>query len=394
MGMGISRAVAGLVLLAFPLVSTPSLEAQGIPGEETPAVRVSANQHFIEGLYAQLDLADPDLIFRAVFASLEEHVVVYPTENYYYFNLNTAGKTVWGNLRLDASDRDEGIIHLGYFRYNENGEFQDRKGFSKTFSAKDGVTVTRLGRFEYSVAYLGKTVIFTLNDVGMNPPAKARLREEEDFVGPIFDESGLKFYLLFDKPKNHFFYILNEDGPVPEEFLEVGDRLAIGKRTGFAFYRDAEYQRKVLVAVHGKSMERNNYYDGPFDQLPDNYAEKTNIMRYIERAYPYTEGTINKFGSFLNRPAARVAITPYHVYYEEDDLSFVESCASSVPGGTEFYFCITPDFKQIGQTPTELATVAGVTLFGKVLGSLEEEAPPAVSGPRPAPEPPPPDPPP
>lgn len=306
------------------------------------------NQDLIEGVNSGLPLDDETRVFEYIFSSLPDSVVVYPTENYYYFNLTAAGKTIWGNLRLDVLDRDLGVIHLGYFEYDENGKFQDREGWQKDFSKADGVDVVRVEPFLYSVTYKNRTVRFRLNDIGMARPVKAKLADFEEFVGTVFDESGLKFFLLFNKPEKHFLFVLNEDGYTPEEFAPLNGDVVTGRRTGFAFYVDVPNGRKILIAVYGENTDRNNFYDGPFDQLPDNYAAQTNISAYIQEAYPYTKGVIDRYGNFTNQEGARVVINPYSVYYEPDALSFVASCKSSQPAGAAFYACITPDFIQKG----------------------------------------------
>ena len=299
------------------------------------------NQQFIDGLYSNLDVENPDAVFDFVFSHLDDTVTIYPTENYYYFSFSASGKTIWGNLRLDPVGRDQGVIRLGYFEYNENGKYQDRGGHGKDYSANDGVVVKRLERVVYSVTHRTKTVIFRLNDIGMARPRKAQLRDEEIFVGPVFDESGTKFFLLFDKIEKHFMYILNEDGMVPESFVSIGDDALIGRRTGFAFYQDRKYNRKILVAVDARNVIKNNFYDGPFDQLPDNYVSETNIGRYMVKVDPSLKGIIDKFGNFTDRKDARVAIGPYHTYFSEKELAFVESCKTSKLSEGQFYLCIT-----------------------------------------------------
>lgn len=336
------RAVAVIAILCLGHGVTASPLQNNDPAIPTADI-VSFNEKFIAGLYTKIQLEEADRIFDFIFSSLSDTVTVYPTENYYYFSLNTAGKTVWGNLRLDAVDRDQGIIHLGYFEYDENGKYQDREGHEKAYSVKDGVSVKRLERFLYSVTYKDRTVRFRLNDIGMAPPRKAKLRDDEDYVGPVFDESGLKFFLVFDKTARHFMYVLNEDGMTPESFVEVDKHTVIGKRTGFAFYRDRVNDRKILIAVHGKNTDRNNYYDGPFDQLPDNYTEQTRIKTYIERAYPFLKGNVDEYGGFLNQGGARALINPYFVYYEEEELGIADYCKSLELPEHEFYTCLTPD---------------------------------------------------
>ncbi|RLD93898.1 MAG: hypothetical protein DRI93_04695 [Aquificota bacterium] len=345
--------ILGLILgLLIPACARLERKKSPQPGT-SKMVAAEFNQKFIEGLYSTLDLNNPMTVFETIFSRLDEEVVIYPTENYYYFQIHASGKTIWGNLRLDACDRDEGIIHIGYFEYDENGNYQDMEGKEKAISAKDGVLVKRLGPFSYSVSYMGKRVIFRLNNVWDRDPQKAQLRKTEVFVGPIFDESGLKFFLLFDKREKHFLYMLNEEGYVPESFIPLGEDVVLGRRTGFAFFDDKRHKRKILIGVHGRSVDRNNWYDGPFDQLPDNYVERTKISRYLEEAYPFARGNIDKFGGYLTQKEARIPIFSYTVYYREEDLlELVRSCRSSKSEEGQFYSCITPDPYQLIKEPS------------------------------------------
>ena len=338
----------GLVLLlALTWFSWGHQALTSVSVPSTPKPEVIFNQKIIEGLLTTLNLDDPVAVFKAVFSALEEEVVVYPTENYYYFQIYTNGKTIWGNLQLDAHDRDQGIIHLGYFEFDGNGQYQDIESKAKAFSTSDGVIVKRVRLLIYSVTYSGKTVTFRLNDVSQERPARARLREGEILVGPIFDESGLKFFLVFNDKEKHLFYILNEETSVPETFITIDQGIVIGKRTSFAFFADTKNQRKILIAAHNGSVDQNNYYDGPFDQLPDNHVEHSSIAKYIEQAYPYTKGQIDRFGAYQSLAGSRVLIFPYVVYYQQEQLiSTVKSCRDSHFPEDKFYACITRDAQQ------------------------------------------------
>jgi hypothetical protein len=340
--------------LALLLCGLPALAvraAEPAPAGVRPAIKVHFNQDLVEGVYADLDLADPRAVLDLVFPQLADTVRVYPTENYYYFSFHAAGRTIWGNLRLDAAERDRGILYLGYFHFDENGRFQDREGHVRGFGRQDGVVVEKRGRFEYAVAYGGRTVRFLLNDLPMEPPRRALLRPAEAYVGTVFDESGLRFFLLFDQEEKHLFYVLDEDGRVAEEFERLDELVVLGRRTGFAFYADDAHRRKVLVAINGRHAARNHYYDGPFDQLPDNFVEQTKIRSYLEAAYPFTRGALDPYGTFKRNRGARMAVLAYFRYESDEDLAFVASCKGSGLSEGKFYSCITPDFQQIYDCP-------------------------------------------
>lgn len=304
---------------------------------------VSLNQDFVRSLTATVDLKKPRAVFALVFATLPDTVTVYPSENYFYWHFNANGKAIWGNFRLDAADRDRGVLNLGYFEYDENGKFQDYKGGDAALSAKDGVIVTRVDAFTYTVAHAGKTVTFKLFRDTFGTPKKSALRADERYVGPVFDESGIRFHLIFSEASDHFYFVLNEDVPVTETFRPMGKDILIGRRSGFAFYVDAEQKRKILVGVYQLNVRRNNYYDGPFDQMPDNFVDRSSIKTYLERAYPDLKGRLDKFGHFTDTQGTRAAAFSYFIYTDEQELDFVRSCAASKLTRPKFLACITPD---------------------------------------------------
>lgn len=320
-----------------------------------PPGTLLTNQKFIKGLYHDLDLKDPKSVFRHVFSHLEDEVTIYPTENYYYFRFPARGKAIWGSLSLFAENRDQGVIGFGYSEHNDNPNLPDgldRAGGGGSYSAADGVVVKKLDIFKYAVSFEGRTVTFELHDVGVSPPQKARLRPEEVFVGPIFDESGLKFFLIFNRDTSRLYILLNEDGFVPEDFRRLTSDIILGERTGFAFYVDGENSRKILIAVQGENVLKNNWYDGPFDQMPDNYVHTgkiPNYQTYIESNYPGLKGRIDKYGNYLHEKGARVAVAPYLVYFSTQDvIAVVESCKALGAARAQFYSCIT---RQVFQVP-------------------------------------------
>jgi hypothetical protein len=333
------------------LCAAGPLAAQTPPAAPEPP-RVSFNEHLHSGIAATVDVKDPVAVFALVFEQLPDRVTVYTGENYYYWSFFANGRPYWGNIRLDAATRDNGILHIGYFEYDENAKFQDTEGFEKELTAADGVELKKVDRWNYTVAYKGKTVAFRLFAPGMDPPKKAKLRADEVFVGPVVDESGIRFHLIFNKTENHFHYLLNEDVPPGETYRSHSPVIQIGRRTGFAYYVDAAQDRKVLIAVHGPNVARNNYYDGPFDQLPDNYADETKLSHYLELAYPALKGKLNKYGHIAGEKGVRATPFAYYSYFDENDLNFVGQCQRiHARNPAKFYACITPDPQKPGAGP-------------------------------------------
>ncbi len=345
--------VLGMLLLFFLTSCAPVKNAP----DSNPGIFIP-NEDIIDGFYeTNLNLSNDTEVFRYVFSNLKDEVIVYPTENYYYFRFPYAGKVIWGALALSATERDNGTIGFGYSEHSEDTTNLDglaRIGGGKEFSEKDGIIVKKINDFKYSVAFEGKTVVFNLYDIGLNLPKKANLTEDEIFVGPVFDEAGMKFFLIYNEAVPHVYLVLNEDGYVPETFAQLTNKIVIGERTGFAFYVDDEYNRKILVGVKGEHTLKNDWYDGPHDQMPDNYVYTGQIpdyQKYIENAYRL-KGKIDKYGNYLDEKGVRVAVAPYKVYFSEKDLYDLQFCEHGANlTRSEFYECITT---QVYDVPEEV----------------------------------------
>jgi hypothetical protein len=306
----------------------------GAPGSRD-AGYILLNQRFIEGLYTEgPDLEDVDAVFWYVFSRLPEAVTVYPSENYYYFQLYVSGRQIWGNLRLPAGRRDNGVLSFGYAEYNEFPSYGARYGLtrSKFFTDADGLLVRKVDDFTYVVRFRGREVTFHLHKLSQKPPSRFQLGPGERFIERTFDESGYQFFLLFNEKRNYFFWVLNEEVTVPDVLVPLEDDLLVGRRSGFAFFVDKAHQdRKVLAAVRSLNVNRNDYYDGPFDQLADNYADQTRIAEYMQLAAPALRGRIDKYGYYTDqeRPM-RVALSTYYSYLAPSDLiKFIERAKGS-----------------------------------------------------------------
>lgn len=319
-----------------------SSESRAVTSIENPSPKLSFNQTWIEGLYSDpvdLDLHDQEEVFEYVFTRMPREVTVYPSENYYYFALNVKNQQIWGNIRLPARSRDRGVLSFGYFQFLDY-PFGPSSGFtrSKFFTEADGLRIDKINRDKYEVHFAGKSVIFNLHVLTQEPPNLFELRPGELFIERTFDESGFQFFLIFNEDENYFFWVLNEEEPVPDIFDDVEENLIAGKHSGFAFWQDGD--RKVLVGILLQNVTENNYYDGPFDQLADNDVDEFPIAKYIERAFPYVTGRIDKYGYFTDNPnpGLRFSLNTYFDYFSRANLSelFALAQASDDP-----YKCIS-----------------------------------------------------
>ncbi len=329
----VSTMLAPFILMMMLAVSS-TIEAADKPsaqGEKTSLPELRTNQHFIEELARKprFDVNKLKDVFNFIFSSLPDKVRVYPTENYYYFKFYHQGIRYAGNLRLAAVDRDQGILHFAYFA-DANASSSEGSMHYLKLTARDGVRVEKAGPLEYKITFGGRQVTFLLNDVSDVTPPKELMRAREIYLGPVFDESGLQFYLLFNTELKIFHYILNETSGTGDQLIasEVADRILIGKRSGFAFYKDHHIDRKILIAVHAANVVVNNYYDGPFDQLPDNFIKGNSLKDAIEASDPNMVGQLDRFG-YLASGEGRYLIGPYKQYSDPGELAEIDTCASA-----------------------------------------------------------------
>lgn len=304
----------------------------------------STNEEFIESLNTNLDLSDAGKVFEYVFFNLASEVTVYPTENYYYFQFPANGKIIKGNIGFFASTIDKEEVNFAFEEVpNFNVSSNPVEGHA-TLSRKDGVEIRKIAPFRYEVRFRNRSVIFNFNQIEQKMPLSIRLAGDEVFVGQSFDESGLRFLLVFNKTFEHLYWLLNDSERLPESFNDLGKNLLIGKRTAFAFYNDAANNRRILIGVSKAEVEKNSWYDGPFDQLPDNYVSSGEIelKKYIEAGYKTSPGTIDKYGNYLAAPDMRVAIFPYRDYGTTQELqNMLAEAEKSAKNRSSFYCKIT-----------------------------------------------------
>jgi len=343
----------GLLAVIGALAATVGTAAA--QGTELP--RLETNQAYVEEVTrtTTLSVNDPIAVFAFVLNSLPDQVKVYPTENYYYFSFLHNGKRYAGNIRLDASNRDEGKVIFGY--YEELSEWRDESPVTHIIlDTSQGVTLEKVERLVYRVSYGTKTVIFELNDLSQVKPPPIVIGPNEKFIGPIFDESAIRFFLVYNSKLKIFHYILDETVKVADEFVPSHrtDRIVIGKRTDFAFYRDHRLDRKILIGVFEGNARANNYFDGPFDQLPDNFIEGETLRDILLEIEPHLKGEIDRFGGSPDG-AVRYMIAPYLPYRTEDELLAFHKCATSKKNpAAAYYKCFVAEYvaKRVADAPS------------------------------------------
>lgn len=308
--------------------------------EDAGPPRLHTNESYIEDVIARTNLAtdDPMTVFAYVLNSLPERVKVFPTENHYYFRFFHKGTRYSGNIKIDARLREQGRVRFVYY-VDQPGWLGLTRDHELILGAEQGVAVEKVRPLAYRVTYGTKNVVFVLNDLSqVRPPAQV-LGPHEQFIGPVFDESGVRFFLLFDNRLKIFLYILDETITPADTFMtaDVGDgRILIGRRTAFALYRDGRRDRKILIGVNDANAKENNYLDGPFDQMPDNFITGDSFRQALLAAEPSFKGKIDRYGSLSD--GARLVIAPYMQYRRPADLATFHRCAISPRVPTDSYY--------------------------------------------------------
>ena len=337
------RDTVTVMRLASVLSAAVLLATMATPGSADVRT-LRTNEDYIDALAQSrpLDTADLMAVFSSVFGTLPDTVNVYPTENYYYFTFFNDGIEFAGNFRLDASDRDDGILHFAYFTAYAQWN-QELVSDYRALTAEDGVSLERLDALSYKATYQDKSVTFKLNDLTDVRPPTGALSPDEKYLGPVFDESGVELYLVFNKNLSIFHYVLNESGATADQLSPsaVSDRIWIGHRSGFAYYSDRLRNRKILIGVFNGNSLVNNYFDGPFDQLPDNFIEGDELKDALEAAFPSIKGKIDRFGN-AEGGQTRILITPYMHYDAQYELQYFSDCAEATRGDDDAYYrCFT-----------------------------------------------------
>ena len=125
------------------------------------------------------------------------------------------------------------------------------------------------------------------------------------------------------------------------KLINITENLLVDRRTQFIFYNESG--RSILVGVNKNNALVNNWYDGPFDQIPYNYVKtvQLNIKSYIDLVYPKMKEQIDKYGK-INGTDNRLAISPYTYYLEVKDIfEKVKYCDGLKQLTSKFIGCIT-----------------------------------------------------
>lgn len=335
------------ILLALAFCSCEQMTVE--EKVQRPIIDFRTNQQYIEGLYQEgVNFDDAKDVFYHLLASMEESVIVYPSEHYFYYKTNYHGKPISGTILLKETFIDSSKVTFGYVeKYPRDlsiHAYGSSIGGSGTYTEEDSVYVKRQNDSLCTISFRDVSVDFHFYMPGMNPPKQVKFLPSEEFLCNGMDESGLKHGLVYNKTTNSMYWILNEDEKVPETFDKYTPEILVGKRTEFVYYNDSTMNRKILIGVSVLNVLNNNWFDGPFDQVPDVYIKqgKLDMKKYIDKVYGFREDRIGKYLNYIGE-TGRVAVNNYTCYDDLREMYTIVQTASNIAGDDRnaFYRYIT-----------------------------------------------------
>ena len=285
---------------------------------------------------------DPYSVLYDLFRQISPKATVYPSENYYYFAFYRGGDSYSGSLRLSAGTRDEGILEFACYKTITSWH---KTALSDTvikyLKKSDGLVLRKENRFAYSASFRGIKVEFLLNRINQDPK-NIPLAADEEFVGRLLDDSGVMFALIYNRPQKVFYYILDENGEAHEPLTAIRNNAYISARTGFVYARDDLLHRYILFAVNAQEMFDNTPYDGPFDQLPENYFAELKFWSFVFDSNPRLAGEISKNGEFFGlKPPIIYGVVAYRQYILKEDMDFIDACVRKHADRPGRLLCLT-----------------------------------------------------
>lgn len=332
--MPLKKNLAALCLCALASIFAMTFQATGF----------EAHQTYISALSGatKLNIEDPASVLKFVLKSSAQTIHVQPTENYSYFKFSHNGLHWQGNMRLETEKGKPDKLHFAYFVVPAPWHDVDL-GQYRTFDDNDGLSITALGDFNFRISFQSITRTFRLNDItAVNMPEKM-LGPDQIYMGQVNDESGIRFFLLFDKNTLDFSYILDQQKPFLDKLTaygEPGSKLQVGIRSGFVFVDEPTLSRKRLVGVHTDNISQNNYYDGPFDQLPDAFSGELTVKQAFALIDLEFSKKIDAYGNYIDQEGARAVIAPYLRYATKEDFEDVIACVRYQDFSVDYRSCI------------------------------------------------------
>ena len=302
------------------------------------AYEIITNSDYVEAVISN-ESGDPSTLFVSIFHCLPRTVTVYPSEGYFYYTYLHGADLYRGNIRIP-------ITLLYEYDNPEISFYAERTGPSgvagiveDVYGQEDGVLITVRDKcIEISID--GHGVNFCVHDP--SPYGNPELvSSDEEFLGVSLDESGEYFQLTYSRSLSHLYWILNPGPSFAPRNLTPS--LYIDDRTGFIYWLASEPDRYILVGVHRRSAIENDWFDGPFDQLPDLAISRGDIdIRNYLTEFGVRWEQVDRYGIYVHDPDRRVAIANYMIYTSEEHIVRIVAALHDEYSGPELIAALTP----------------------------------------------------
>jgi hypothetical protein len=281
-------------------------------------------------------ISDIDATLLEILKRLPPEVNLQTTEQYSYFKFFDRGIEYQGNIRVEDSGSPK--LYFAYFA-RATGWLPDPEAHLKIY--KDGPTLelTKMAPFKYRASLGGTSRIFNQLDVSKDEIPPDLLKAGETYMGEVHDDSGTWFYLIYDSVANTAAYVLDEQHGAKDGLLSQKYGVLLGQRTGYAYWQEQTPNRKRLVGVYNGNVNLNNYFDGPFDQLPDSYSGKMTIKNIYQKVRPVEAKRMDDHGNYKDREDFRGAIDAYLAYDQIADFKPLTRCINAARSETKYRNC-------------------------------------------------------
>ena len=298
------------------------------------------NQYYLDNLRQCDEYTISENPVPYILQAIGETLKVYPTENYYYFNVPYCGNIYKGNLHFnlffDGKKKRKNVI-LAFENYknitlgsidNDNlaiitWEYTDKdKELLNSESPKFTYKLNSDSMFIVKLLYRGKIykkfVYFEQVPKRTKPVPPSSI-----FISNTIDESGFVFSLIFDTMLNQFLWLMNDNQMINFKYIPVNNFFLIEPISGFVFLK-TEFE-PILIGVPVINVAENNWWDGPFDQ--SNEREWSPLFRkFYLKIYPQLKDSMDYY-MYSKSNNYKFSVGNYIHYY---DLKFLDKLESKI----------------------------------------------------------------
>jgi len=297
-------------------------------------------------LQDEVDLEDVDAYFWHIFSRLRGGDDLSVGE-LFLFRDYISGRQIWATSGCHPAARTRRALVRVFGIRRVSQRLRELPQPLEILHRRDGLVIKQgADAFTWIVTYNKRSVTFHLHKLRQDPPKSFSLRSNETFIERTFDESGIQFFLLFNTSSNYFFWVLNEEEKVPDEFTALDKkRSSAGAQDSpsglMARNRRARYWLASQDQRHAQRLLRR-----PVRSTGRQLRGPNKNLLLMERAIPSIKGRIDKWGYYTDVERPHAWRSPVTARTTPGDISILSSVprrrSPSVLGEEELW-----DFNQI-----------------------------------------------